>query len=109
KEMSYGTLVLEGKVRSDGDVFGWYTLPVKSDVCDPDHWAVSAVVKAKADGVDLLGYDHLVFMFPTVSSCGWLGLGQQPGQYTWISGASLPAINHEIGHNFGLTHASSYA
>jgi hypothetical protein len=108
KEQSYGHLVLEGKARTDGDVFGWYTLPFSSTTCDPHRWASASVAAAQREGVDLRAYDHLVFVFPQTRACVWAGLGQARGSYTWINGASLPVINHELGHNFNLSHADSY-
>src|SRR5436305_1303914 len=39
QDESYGQVSLIGRQRPDGDVFGWYTLPVSASNCDPDSWA----------------------------------------------------------------------
>jgi hypothetical protein len=109
KETSFGVRSLTGKLRADGDVFGWYTIPDASASCDYVSWGNAARTAAQNAGVDLAGYDHVVHYFPRVSACRWAGVGQVPGRYTWINGSSAATIAHELGHNFGLHHASSLA
>ena len=101
---SYGQLTLTG------DVFGWYTIPDTNATCATDTWASSAVAMAAAAGVTLSAYDNVVYAFPTVSSCGWAGLAQMPGNLSWLNGIgamNLRVVAHELGHNFGTHHAST--
>jgi hypothetical protein len=107
KEVSFGIRSLVGKVASGGDVFGWYTIAASNSPCDYSAWGTAARSAAQAAGVDLSGYDHIVHYFPSTSGCGWSGVGQVPGRYTWINGSSAQTIAHELGHNFGSHHAST--
>jgi hypothetical protein len=107
KEVSFGVRSLVGKVRADGDVFGWYTLAASNNPCDYQNWGTAARQAAQGAGVDLTGYDHVVHYFKRSSACSFSGVGQVPGKYTWINGSSASTISHELGHNFNLHHASS--
>ena len=107
KEVSFGARSLVGKTRPDGDVFGWYTLTAGNNPCDYSAWGTAARAAAQSAGVDLSGYDHIVHYFPRATACSFSGVGQVPGKYTWINGSSASTISHELGHNFGLHHASS--
>jgi hypothetical protein len=103
REESYGDLALTG------DVYGWYTIDQPNDGCDVDAWAAAARSKAAAAGVDLSRYDHLVYVFPFQSSCWWAGLGDLPGRESWLNGYVEPWVaGHELGHNLGEHHASSF-
>ena len=60
--------------------------------------------------MNLSGYQHVVYAFPSVSSCGWSGLAYMPGRQSWLNNAgstSLRTIAHELGHNFGTHHAGA--
>jgi Gametolysin peptidase M11 len=106
-ESSFGVRSLVGKQRSDGDVFGWFTITANDSPCDYSAWGTAARAAAQSAGVDLSGYDHIVHYFPKTAACSWSGVGQVPGRYTWINGATARTLAHELGHNFGLHHASS--
>lgn len=108
KEASFGIRSLVGKLSPAGDVFGWYTIPAGNSPCDYSAWGAAARAAAQSAGVVLTGYDHIIHYFPHSASCGWSGVGQVPGKYTWINGSSAQTIAHELGHNFGAHHASSY-
>ncbi|MFL5886819.1 MAG: hypothetical protein ACJ77M_17250, partial [Thermoleophilaceae bacterium] len=109
QDESYGQVSLVGKLRPDGDVFGWYTLPVSASNCDPDLWTSQAQAAARASGVDLSGYQHVVYAFPPERSCAWSGLGELPGTQAWVNGdIGVKTIAHELEHNMGTHHASSY-
>lgn len=107
KEISFGIRSLVGKVAATGDVFGWYTIAASNTPCNYSSWGTAARAAAQAAGVDLTGYDHVIHYFPSTSSCGWAGVGQVPGRYTWINGSTSSVIAHELGHNFGSHHSSS--
>ena len=108
KEVSFGVRSLVGTRDATGDVFGWYTLDQTNAGCAYQDWGTAARAKAQAAGVDLSGYDHVVHYFPKTSTCQFSGVGQLPGKYNWINASGSQTIAHELGHNFGVHHASSY-
>jgi hypothetical protein len=104
RDASYGQLALSG------DVFGWYTIDSSNAGCAYTTWANEARAKAAAAGVSLASYQYTVYAFPQASSCGWAGLAYLPGTGSWINGAmTLRVVSHELGHNFGVHHASTLA
>lgn len=108
REHSGDVVSLTGKLRSDGDVFGWYTIDESTAVCDPDTWRYAANAAAQTAGADLSGYQHHLYIFPYVSACGWAGLADLPGSVSFMNGTlSVRVIAHELGHNLGAHHASA--
>src|SRR6185437_8593090 len=69
QEESYGEISLTGKLRSDGDVFGWYSVNTPTAGCPYGTWRAKAEEAAEDAGVDLSGYQHLLFEIPYQSSC----------------------------------------
>jgi hypothetical protein len=108
KEVSYGARSLVGVADAGGDVFGWYTIDQSNAGCAYQDWGTAARAKATAAGVNLASYDHVIHYFPKTSSCQFSGVGQLPGRYNWINASGSQTISHEVGHNFGVHHASSY-
>lgn len=116
-QQSGGATSITGRDSSAGDVYGWYQLPMASTDgaaaptgCDVDRIAAQARSAAAAAGVSLSGYDQIVYYFPTVGACTFGGLGDLPGQESWINGYNqVSTIAHELGHNFGVHHAAAYA
>ena len=56
------------------------------------------------------GYKSIIVPEAYCGGQGWAGLGQVPGSLTWILGGASnnpKLFTHEIGHNFGLSHAST--
>ena len=98
-----------GKVSVAGDVYGWFTIDAGNSGCDYTTWAGQARSKAQAAGVPLGNYTYTVYAFPSASGCGWSGLAYLPGTSSWINGSmTLRTVGHELGHNFGVHHASSF-
>jgi hypothetical protein len=133
REESHDQLWLTGKtgdVTGASDVFGWYTItPTNGGITsappcatsdpdptknDPYKWIDLANAQAFArNGFNPADYQHVMYVFPNVSTCGWSGLGELPGKYTWINGGdngvlTVRVTGHELSHNLGLHHAGSW-
>lgn len=111
QEVSYNQLSLTGKLNADGDVFGWYTIPLNNTgSCTYSAWSQAARTVAQNAGVDLSGYDTFIYAFPTSSVCGFSGtglVGNYPGE-VWMNGSfNKETVGHEFGHTLGTNHASS--
>lgn len=90
-----------------GDVYGWYTIPVSSTVCDQTAIANAAKAAASSAGANLSAYSHYVYLFPK-GACQFSGastVGGSPSQ-AWINGKlTVQVVGHELGHSFGLEHS----
>lgn len=115
REQSFNKLGFRGKLRSDGDVYGTYTVNQAKPTCDSYNifnMSEDAKRQASQSGAKLEGYDHIVYVFPQLAGeCSWAGQGTLAGPESWINGNSArdgSIYAHELGHNLGLNHASSY-
>jgi len=103
-----------------GRAYGWYTIaptvhPTGPKCPDADAytWASEAMTEAIGDGFDTHDYDEVMFVFPHNTDCGWAGLGELGGKYSWINGGdngvlTVRVTGHELGHNLGIHHAGSW-
>lgn len=109
QEESYGDISLTGKLRPDGDVFGWFQIDTPAGGCPFGDWTEEARQVAISEGVDLTGYQHVMYFFPQ-QSCFWNGIADVNAGWSAINGnRTVRTIAHEVGHNLGLLHANSTA
>lgn len=100
----------DGQVSLAGDVFGYVTVTKDNVDCDWSQWAADARSKAIASGIPLGNYTYTVYAWPRTTLCGWAGLGYLPGTSSYIDGyLDVRVVGHELGHNFGVHHASTMA
>ena len=112
REASYGQQVMNVTVTP-----GWVTMGMPQPAsCGSNDWrgigtAAESAAKALGGGYDPATYNFVVYVFPTVPACGWLGLAYISYPHkAWINGVNTfrtSTIAHEMGHNFGLLHAAS--
>lgn len=103
KEVSFGQQVLNPTITP------W--LPTNSATpagCNYQSMATLGRNAANAAGYNVSGYQNVVYVFPQVSGCGWIGLAYVGAPGVWINGRNqISPYTHELGHNFGLLHAGS--
>ena len=107
KENSYGLFELTG------EVFGWYELTGVTG-CTSQTIATRARAAAAAAGVDLTGYNQVLYYFPRNTGCRYSGLASlgrpnRPARDTWYNGSSgCVVLAQELLHNFGAVHSHSW-
>lgn len=117
REETFGKWDFTGVQNTDGDVFGYYTVPYDNLTCIAYHnWFQAADAAAIRDGFVRSNYDNLIYLFSAPScNSSWAGrkLPGVPGEsiVSFLHGttASLEGhIAHEFGHTYGLPHAQKY-
>ena len=93
-----------------GDVYGWFTIPMDSTVCDTAAMATHANAAAVAAGANLGSYSRYVYVFPH-NSCSWPGITLKSSNSVprvYLNGSlNFKDAAHELGHSFGLYHSGS--
>ncbi len=109
REISYNKWNIQGATRPDGDIYGWYTVPYNNTNCltNIGLWTNSAVQNAQANGYDSRNYDKVIYLFAHADNCFADGWAIQGDFETYLDG-DMNIVNHELGHAFGLWHASAY-
>jgi hypothetical protein len=67
--------------------------------------AESLLIKA---GYSLGAFTQIQYFLPSynILGCSFAGRGYLPGKISWVVAPRIKTISHELGHNFGLHHAS---
>ena len=102
-----GSVVRPAAAERDGDAVAVHGRGHTGELrlADDGHDRTNA---ATAAGYTLANYHKVVYVFPRVPSCGWIGLGYIGTSGVWVNGANTTLVyGHELGHNFGLSHAGS--
>jgi hypothetical protein len=112
REVSYGQQLLNVTVTP-----AWVTMNLAQPAtCNSSDWqaigsGADAAARTLGTTYDPSAYNYVVYLFPNVPACGWIGLAYIGSPHrAWINGVGgfkTSAIAHEMGHNFGLLHAAS--
>jgi len=107
KQWSYGLLELTGKLRTDGDVYGWFTVPFDHDTnCRWDtDWLPAVRPMAQAAGFDPAGYDHVIYYWVGTGKCEFSGISWSSSESA-INGYGAEIGAHELMHNLGIGHSN---
>jgi hypothetical protein len=63
---------------------------------------------ASADGISMADYETICIFHPPIDGVSYAGLALIGGKKMWLRSASPDVIIHELGHNYGAYHASSW-
>ncbi len=106
QEMSYGKTHIVATVTP-----ATYRMPLPSSSYTNNVALLytDAVALAKSDGNDLDPYETVCILFPYTAGFGWAGLASIGGERLRLNGNTSPyVVTHELGHNYGSSHASSW-
>lgn len=107
-DMSYAQTYIEAVVVLPDT----HTLPSVSSVYTNDTGLLHSDARTLAQnaGVDLSPYETVCILFPHLSGFSWAGLASVGGENMWLNGnTSVGVVTHELGHNYGARHASTWA
>lgn len=110
KQNSADQLTFAGHLNTTGDVFGPVTVPYQSSsACNYAQWLTSAEGQILSAGYNSANYDFVILVSPSATSCS--NPGYASGKWVYISSAgsfTTRTVGHEVGHTFGLQHASGW-
>lgn len=104
KEASYG------KASITGDILGWETTTALSTECNFTAYRDAGNRMMAAAGLLASNYDIILY-YISKTSCGWAGMATMgSGSLSSYINGNMPddVVAHELGHNYGLNHASAY-
>jgi Gametolysin peptidase M11 len=103
RDNSYGSHTLNGTVTN------WLTASFATPAtCNFITIGYEGNRLAQAAGYVLSQYNRIVYLFTSVPACGWNGLGEIGGTHAWVNQSlGVLVVGHELGHTFGLGHASA--
>src|SRR5262249_4437441 len=108
-EVSFGQLRMIGHQRVDGDVFGWFTLPLTGSPNDKKTPSRVPEINqmAQAVGFNVANYDVIFYINPFMNT-GWAGqsFGGSSGKEIEMDGMNRSAAAHEMFHILGIDHAN---
>ena len=115
-ETSYGELEINSDANNDGkyDTF-WPFIVDWAWKCEYSTWRSQSVQQAQALWINTSIYDNIILILPSYSKigCSWAWLwnvwsvDSNYTMYSWIAYPSNSVVQHELGHNFGMWHAST--
>ena len=99
-----------GSIRLSGQAAGPYLIP-SPDSCSVPFTSYTDPLDAAAlaDGIDVSTYDRQIYVLP-YTGCGYAGagsVGNTPSQALVFTCGIPDVYAHELGHNFGMYHAST--
>lgn len=104
-----GKTTFNGDVGNDG-AYDIHDVSINASAaadCNYSSWGSLADQQAQSIGLSLSLYRHVMYILPSNTNCGWLGLASLGGSRSWIKGGSQGVLAHELGHNLGMHHAST--
>ncbi len=108
KDVSFNQVEFIGDINTNGDVFGYYTLPYDNYPCKKAEWANKANQLATVNGFRYNNYDYVLYVVRSSTSCPGKASAAVLDKKSWYEELKSGYVNHELGHNFGLSHASLY-
>jgi chitodextrinase len=102
-----------GQIGFTGNVFGPVNIPGAASSCgggmNGTLYSWLGAAEAALPGFSESAYQHVVLVFPTVTTCGLsgtAGVAEIGMNHVWVNGDySVRVLAHELGHNLGLKHA----